>query len=89
MMLITTLVVSFCKDGRVSVSVILCFLVVYVRCGHTEHTPLQTSCKMGTGSFLGVKWGRGVLLTSHPLLVPRSWKSKAIPLLTLWATPGL
>ena len=48
-----------------------------------------TSCKMGTGSFLGVKCGRGVLLTTHPLLVPRSWKSRAIPLPTLWATPGL
>ena len=32
MMLITTLVVSFCKDGGVSVSVNLWFLVVYVRC---------------------------------------------------------
>ena len=47
------------------------------------------SCKMGTGSFLGVKCGRGVLLTTHPLLVPRSWKSRAIPLLALWVTPGL
>ena len=32
---------------------------------------------MGTGSFPGVKCGRGVLLTAHPLLVPRSWKSRA------------
>jgi len=31
-MLITTLVVSFCKDGGGSVNVKLCFLVVYVRC---------------------------------------------------------
>ena len=37
----------------------------------------------------GVNCGRGVLLTTHPLLVPRSWKSRAIPLPTLWATPGL
>ena len=44
---------------------------------------------MGTGSFLGVKCGRGMLLTAHPLLVPRSWKCRAIPLPTLWATPGL
>ena len=44
---------------------------------------------MCTGSFPGVKCGRGVLLTTHPLLVPRSWKSRAIPLPTLWATPGL
>jgi len=36
-----------------------------------------------------VKCGQGVLLTTHPLLVPRSWKSRAIPLPTLWATPGL
>jgi hypothetical protein len=34
-----------------------------------------TSCTMGTGSFLGVKCGRGMLLTTHPLLVPWSWKS--------------
>ena len=31
-MLITTLVVSFCKDGGGSVSVKLCFLVVCFRC---------------------------------------------------------
>jgi len=31
-MLFTTLVVSFCKDGRGSVNVKLWFLVVYVRC---------------------------------------------------------
>ena len=48
--------------------------------------PHPASCTMGTGSFLGVRWGRGVLLTTHP---PRSWKSRAIPLPTLWATPGL
>jgi hypothetical protein len=27
-----------------------------------------------------------VLLTTHPILVPRSWNSRAIPLPTLWAT---
>ena len=43
------------------------------------------SCTMSTGSFLGVKSGRGVTLTPHPLLVPRSRKSRAIPLLPLWA----
>jgi len=32
------------------------------------------SCTMGTGSFLGVKCSRGVLLTTHPLLLPRSWR---------------
>ena len=40
---------------------------------------------MVTGSFLGIKSGRGVTLTPHPLLVPWSWKSRAIPLLPLWA----
>jgi len=47
------------------------------------------SCKMGTGSLPGVNSGRGVLLTTHSLLVPRSWKSRAIPLPSLWATMGL
>jgi hypothetical protein len=54
--------------------------------------PVQTdpgahpaSCTMGTGSFPGVKSGQGVTLTPHPLLMPRSWKSRAIPLLPLWA----
>ena len=47
----------------------------------------QAFCKMGTGSFPGVKCGRGVLLTTHPLLMSRSWNSRVLP--TLWATPGL
>jgi len=51
--------------------------------------PNPASCKMGTGSTPEVKCSRGVLLTTHPLLVPWSWKSRAIPLPTLWATPGL
>ena len=38
--------------------------------------------------FPGLKYGRSVLLTIHPLLVPWSWKSRAIPLPTLWATTG-
>jgi hypothetical protein len=29
--------------------------------------------------------GRGVVLTTHPLLAPRSRKSRAIPLSALWA----
>ena len=60
-----------------------------------DFPPVQTgpgahpaSYTMGTGSFLRVKCGRGVLLTTHSLLVPRSWKSRAIPLPTLWATTG-
>ena len=40
---------------------------------------------MGTGSFPGVKSGRGVTLTPHPLLLPWSRKSRAISLLPLWA----
>jgi len=55
-------------------------------------TPVQTgpgahpaSCKMGTGSFLGVKSGQGVTLTPHPLLVSWSRNSRAILLLPLWA----
>ena len=28
-------------------------------------------CKMGTGPFPGLLCGRGVLLATHPLLVPR------------------
>ena len=54
--------------------------------------PVQTgpgahpaSCTMGTGSFPGVRSCRGVTLTPHPLLVPWSWKGRAIPLLPLWA----
>jgi len=54
--------------------------------------PVQTgpgahpaSCTVGTGSFPGVKSGRGVTLTPHHLLVPWSRKGRAIPLLPLWA----
>ena len=55
----------------------------------TDPAAHAVSCKMGTGSSPGVKCGRGVLLTTHSLLVPRSWKSRVIPLPTLWATPAL
>ena len=61
-----------------------------------DFPPVQTgpvahpdSCKMGTGSFPGVKCSRGVLLTTRPLLVPRSWKGRAITLPTLWTKPDL
>ena len=57
-----------------------------VKTGSGAH---PTSCEMGTGSIPRVKCGRSVLLTTYPLLVPRSWKTRAIPLPTLWATPGL
>jgi hypothetical protein len=49
--------------------------------------PVQTGpgahrafCTMGTGSFPGVKSGRGVTLSPHPILVPWSRKSRAITL---------
>ena len=49
------------------------------RWGVRFSAPVQTgpgahpaSCTRGIGSFLGVKSGRGVTLTPHPLLVPRS-----------------
>jgi len=45
---------------------------------------------MGTRSFPGVKCcGQGMLLTTHPLLVPRSWKSRAVPLPPSGPQPGL
>jgi len=40
---------------------------------------------MGAVSLPEVNCGRGVLLTTHPLLVTRSWKIRAIPLPPLWA----
>jgi hypothetical protein len=47
--------------------------------GARYSAPVQTgpwahpaSCTMVTGSFPGVESGRGVTLTPHPLLVPRS-----------------
>ena len=61
-----------------------------------DFPPIQTgpgahpaSCTMGTRSFPGVKFGQGVLLTTHPLLAPRSWKSRAIPLPSSGPPPGL
>jgi len=47
--------------------------------------PPPASCTMGTGSFPGVKSGRGVTLIPHPLLVSWSRRSRAISLLPLWA----
>ena len=51
--------------------------------------PTQAPVKWVPGLSPGMKCGRGVLLTTHPLLVPRSRKSRAIPLPTLWVTSGL
>jgi hypothetical protein len=51
--------------------------------------PVQTdpgthpaSCTMGTGSFPGVKCGRGVTLTPHPLLIPldHNWACNGVTL---------
>ena len=49
------------------------------RGGARFSAPVQTgpeahpaSCTMGTGYFPGIRCGRGVTLTPHPLLVPRS-----------------
>ena len=53
----------------------------HVRTGPGVH---PASCTMGTVSFPGVKSDRGVTLIPHPLLVPWSRKSRAIPLLPLW-----
>jgi len=36
----------------------------------TDPVAHPASCTMGTGSFPGVKSGRGVTLTPYPLLVP-------------------
>jgi hypothetical protein len=46
--------------------------------------PTQPPVKWVPGLSRG-KSGRGVTLTPHPLLVPWTWKSRAIPLLPLWA----
>jgi hypothetical protein len=55
--------------------------LAHVQTGPGAH---PASCTMGTGSFPGVK-RPGVVLTTHPLLAPRSGKSRAIPLPPLWA----
>jgi len=39
---------------------------------YNNYTCGEASCKTGTGSFPGVRCGRGVTLTPLPLLVPRS-----------------
>ena len=53
------------------------------------HVLLQPPVKWVPGLSPGVKCGRGVLLTTHHLLVLQSWKNRAILLPTLWATPGM
>jgi hypothetical protein len=47
-------------------------------CVQTGSEAHPASCTMGTGGpFLGVKRGRGVTLTTHPYLVPRSRMSRS------------
>ena len=46
--------------------------------------PTQPPVQWVPGFSRGVKSGRGVTLTPHHLLVPWSWKGRAIPLLLLW-----
>jgi hypothetical protein len=45
---------------------------------HTGPGAHPASCAIGTGFFPGVKNGRGVTLSPHPLLVPWSRKDKVI-----------
>ena len=47
---------------------------------------IQPPLQWVPGLSRGVKYGWGVLLNTHPLLVPQSWKSRALPIPTLWAT---
>jgi hypothetical protein len=54
---------------------------VPVQTGPGAHPGFST---IGTVSFPGVKSGRGMTLIPHSLIVPWSWKSRAIPLLPLW-----
>jgi len=84
-----------CGPGSSVGIVTKCWTVRESNLGGARFSAVQTgpgahlaSCTMGTGSFPKVKYGPGMLLTTHPLLVPRSWKSRAILLPTLWATTG-
>jgi hypothetical protein len=84
-----------CRPGS-SVGIATCYGLdgpgTESRWGARFSAPIQTgpgvhpaSCTVGTGSFLGIESGRGVTLTPHPLLVPRSKNSRAIPLPSLRA----
>jgi hypothetical protein len=47
-------------------------------CVQTGSGAHPASCTIGTGVLSpGVKRGRGVTLTTHPYLVPRSWMSRS------------
>jgi hypothetical protein len=58
----------------------ICIWPVYFPLVQTGPGAHPASCTMCTDSFPGVKRGRGVLLTTHPLLASRSWNSRDIPL---------
>ena len=64
-------------------------VVLYFPPVQTGPRALSASCKMGTSSFPGVKFGWGMLVTTHLLLVLRSWKSRVILLHTLRACNGI
>jgi hypothetical protein len=51
--------------------------------------PTQPPVKWVPGLSGGVKCSWDVLLTTHPRLVPWSWKSRAISLPTHWACKGI
>jgi hypothetical protein len=84
---LTTLFSSYI-DSQSNISICTMFALDCLRDGRSGDripvgtrfsAPVQTgpeshpaSCTMGTGSFPGVRCGRGVTLTPHPLLVPRS-----------------
>ena len=54
------------------VYIVCIFQVVQSSVVQTGPGAHPASCTMGTGSFPGVKSGRGLTLTPHPLLVPWS-----------------
>jgi hypothetical protein len=61
---------------------------IFLTCPDRPWGPLSLLYN-GYQVFPGGKVGRSVMLTTNLLLAPWSWKSRAIPLPTLWATPGL
>ena len=93
-----TIIVSYTamKVGRVAQSVWQLTAGWTVRGsnpGGARFSAIQTSpgahpasCTMGARSFPGVMCGWVMLLTTHPLLVSQSWKSRAIHLPTIWTT---
>jgi len=59
--------------------------VIFCTCPDRSWGPTQPPVQRVPGLFPRVKSGRCVTLTTYPLLVPWSRKSRAIPLLPLWA----